>query len=280
MSASSSRVFRVVVLLTSGFTAGVGAYHLLGEAVGMRIGSMKERYEAQLDTAERQKKALTSQVSSLQAQVKRCSVSGGSSSAPVGTEPTPQGASRPFQTPEKTSVPMEPADLTREIDDIAITITRVHLSDDVLTFDFQVLNKAPGDKRMDLLGAGSFGNGSSRLIADGQEYDATSIKVGNEVWEGIVGKRFVSGVPLNGYVAFKGVPRTLKSIAVLELAYSYNNLRPAGVFQFSKLAVNQRGGSLEVLSGMLRQPQPGSANPEVERTKPQQRGFRRSLLSA
>lgn len=91
MSASSSRVFRVVVLLTSGFTAGFGAYHLLGEAVDIRMGSMKERYEAQLDAAERQNKVLTSQISSLQAQVEGCSVSGGSSNPPVGTEPPPPG---------------------------------------------------------------------------------------------------------------------------------------------------------------------------------------------
>lgn len=127
---------------------------------------------------------------------------------------------------------------TRVIDDIAITITRVHLSDDVIAFDFQVVNNAPGDKQMNLFGEGSFGNGGSRLTADAQEYAATSIKVGNEMRDGIVGKRFVSGVPLNGHVAFKGVPRTLQSIAVLELAYSYNNLRPAGVFRFSNLTVN------------------------------------------
>jgi hypothetical protein len=98
MSASSSRVFRILVLLTSGFTAGVGAYHLLGEAVDMRMGSMKERYEAQLDAAERQNKVFASQISSLQAQVKRCAVSvdSDSSSPPVGTELTPQDTpSRP-----------------------------------------------------------------------------------------------------------------------------------------------------------------------------------------
>lgn len=144
-----------------------------------------------------------------------------------------QGASDPSIGTNKAV----PGELTQEIDDIAITITRVHLSGDVLTFDFQVLNRAPGDKEINLFGEGSFGYGGSRFISEGQEFAATGIRVGNETEKGIVGKRFVSGVPLNGYVAFKGVPGTLRSVAVLELAYSYSNLRPAGTFRFSNLVV-------------------------------------------
>ncbi len=95
MSASASRVFRVVVWLTSGFTAGVGAYHLLGEAVDMRMGGMKARYEAQLDAAERQNRALASQVSTLQAQVQTCDAAGSDRRTPGGPEKKQAGARLP-----------------------------------------------------------------------------------------------------------------------------------------------------------------------------------------
>jgi hypothetical protein len=176
--------------------------------------------QGQVDSKTREAKTLAATVVNLQQQVSQLS------SKP--TQPSPVQTSTATRAPD---------DLTQEVDSIAITLTRVHLSGDVLTFEFQVLNKAPADQTMSLFGAGSFGNGSSRFIADGQEYAATSVRVGNETWDGIVAKRFVSGIPLNGYVAFKGVPRSLRSVAILELAYSYNNLRPAGAFRFSNVAV-------------------------------------------
>jgi hypothetical protein len=126
----------------------------------------------------------------------------------------------------------------QEIDDIEITLTGLRLADDTLIVEFQAVNTAPADKSMGLFGAGSFGNGNSTLITDGIEYNATSISVGGETWDGIVQKTFISGVPLSGRLVFKGIPRTLKSIPVLKLAYSYNNLRPAGVFTFRDLQVD------------------------------------------
>jgi hypothetical protein len=155
---------------------------------------------------------------------------------PVQVSPSVVPPVEPRSNPP-IEAPAKPGNLTQEIDDVAITLTHVHLSGDTLAFDFKVVNNAPGDKRMDLFGAGSFGNGSSRFIADGQEYSATSIRVGNETFSGIVGKNFVSGIPLSGRVSFKGVPRTLRSVDILELAYSYDNLKPAGVFRFSAVSV-------------------------------------------
>jgi hypothetical protein len=145
------------------------------------------------------------------------------------------GSNPPRTTVETSAGPV----LNDEIDNFLITITRVKLSGNTLTFDFNVVNNAPADRYLMLFGAGSFGNGNSRFMADGEEYAATGVRVGNETRNGIVGKRLVSGVPLKGFVAFKGVPRTLASVAILEFAYSYDNLKPSGAFRFTNLQVSQ-----------------------------------------
>jgi hypothetical protein len=132
----------------------------------------------------------------------------------------------------------QPPVLTQEIDSIAITITKAHFANDSLVFDFQVVNKSPSDQSFNLFGAGSYGNGNSRFMADGQEYAATSIRVGNAMRDGIVWKRYASGIPLNGFVAFKGVPQTLRIVPLLELAYSVDNLKPSAVFRFKNIPVN------------------------------------------
>lgn len=155
---------------------------------------------------------------------------------PVKTSPLMAPASmRPVSTVQ--SAPSEAGELTKEIDEIAITLTGVHSSEDVLTFDFQVINKAPGDKSLNLLGKRNYFGEGSRFMAEGQEYEATSIRVGTDQREDLVRKRFVSGVPLNGQVIFKGVPRDLRSVAALEVAYSREGQRPEGVFRFLNMAV-------------------------------------------
>jgi hypothetical protein len=139
--------------------------------------------------------------------------------------------------PSETSSQPKVGELTHEIDEIAITLTRAHLSEDSLIFDFQILNKSPGDKSLNLLGKRNFFGGVSRFIADGQEYEATGIRVGSEKREDLVRKRFVSNVPLNGQVTFKGVPREMRTAAALELAYAIDGHKPDGVFRFLNVAV-------------------------------------------
>lgn len=127
----------------------------------------------------------------------------------------------------------------QEIDDFEITLTGLRLVEDTLIVDFQAVNTSAIDRAMKLFGAGSYGNGNSTLTADGIEYNATSISVGGETWDGIVKKNFVSGVPLSGRLVFKGVPRTLRSIPVLKLAYTpHDNLTPVGAFTFRNLQLD------------------------------------------
>ena len=164
--------------------------------------------------------------------LKRAEVTVPATTSPLVTVPA---SIRPASTLE--SAQAVAGVLTKEIDEIAVTLTRVHSSEDTLTFDFQVINKAPGDKSLNLLGKRTYFGEGSRFMAEGQEYEATSIRVGTDQREDLVRKRFVSGVPLNGQVTFKGVPRDLHSVAALELAYSHEGQRPEGVFRFLGLTV-------------------------------------------
>lgn len=228
MSASSTRVFRVVVLLTSGFTAGVGAYHLLGEAVDIRMGSMKERYEAQLDAAERQNKALTSQVSSLQDQVKRCAVSGGSSSLPAGTEPTPQGTPRPLPTPmliereepiqtlSRDGFKFDLMGCERSGDEVACKLFVTSIQEDRILL---VAVDQTGGIRVT-------GVGYTELVDSlGSKHTAKIVTVGNQVNEknGQIELKLVGDLRTPMIFTFSGVARGASRAALLEIACAVSN---------------------------------------------------------
>lgn len=136
-------------------------------------------------------------------------------------------------TPESDSSTVQ----VQEVSGIKITLlrSRRNSSNDVL-FEFKVENVSSSEQSIDLFGGGSFGNGNSRMFANGSEYAAINIQFGDEQ-AGIVGKRLPANVTLNAFLGFRGVPTDLQTIDVLELAYSYNNLIPAGYLQFRDISI-------------------------------------------
>lgn len=138
-------------------------------------------------------------------------------------------------TPEKAKTSERPITY-QEVDGIGITLNGGRIVGDTVRFEFEVVNHNPGDKRIDLFGKGSFGNGHSRMIADGREYAADIIYFGDGS-AGIVGRRLPADTPLKATLIFKGVPQDLHLINVLDFAYSYNNLRPKGWLRFTKITL-------------------------------------------
>jgi hypothetical protein len=154
----------------------------------------------------------------------------GKSSPPtVNTPPTGTGTS----PPDRDRASDQPITY-QEVDGIGVTLLGGRIIGDTVRFEFEVTNHNPRDKRIDLFGRGSFGNGHSRMITDGQEYSADTMYFGDGSG-GIVGRRLPPDTPLKASLTFKGVPGDLRLIKVLELAYSDNNLRPEGVLRFTKI---------------------------------------------
>ncbi|MBS0295396.1 MAG: hypothetical protein JSR45_03730 [Proteobacteria bacterium] len=134
---------------------------------------------------------------------------------------------------EVRSLAQETLDQTEQrIGQVRISLTRIESSYGHVTFYFRALNEGRTDTRLMLFGGGSFGNGGSDMVVQGERILASGIVVGGDARPNFVNVTLIPGVPLNGRVDFNGVHADPEEIQVFELAYSNSNLRPAGRAQF------------------------------------------------
>lgn len=131
------------------------------------------------------------------------------------------------------SLAQETLDQTEQrVGEVRITLTRIETSYGHVTFYFRALNEGRTDTRLMLFGGGSFGNGGSDMIVQGQRILASNVEVGGAAMPTFVHATLIPGIPLNGRVDFNGVHAQPEEIQVFELAYANNTLRPTGRAQF------------------------------------------------
>jgi hypothetical protein len=148
-------------------------------------------------------------------------------------EPGAGGARPSAVVSQVQSLAQETLDQTEQrIGEVRITLTRIETSYGHVTFYFRALNEGRTDARLMLFGGGSFGNGGSDMIVQGERILASSVVVGGAAMPNFVHATLIPGVPLNGRVDFDGVHAQPEEIQVFELAYSNNTLRPSGRARF------------------------------------------------
>jgi hypothetical protein len=126
-----------------------------------------------------------------------------------------------------------------EIDGVEITILSTRFVGDLLAIKLSIANKGTGDIKMNLFAGGSLGNGHSRMRPDdGKDYIPTKLTIGSNSQSEIVTADFIPGTAdVPGEIVFKGIPSSIQSIDILDLGYSYNNMKPHGYFRFKRLSV-------------------------------------------
>lgn len=151
--------------------------------------------------------------------------SGSTSEAP----PPPNGGDP--QPPPKPSCPPQKDQFWGKI---RFSLTAARLSGDTLEVDFVVSNEYPTDRSFVLFGGGPvFGHDPSRLFVDRMEYKATGIAFGSESGEWIARNTVPSAAGLTATLSFRGVPRDLTKLEILELNYSDgSNVWKQGTAQF------------------------------------------------
>jgi hypothetical protein len=123
---------------------------------------------------------------------------------------------------------------------IKIRVTDAKYSDGSIQLSLEVINEKPERQGIVLYAHPSYSfQRGSQLIINGNEYKADTITFGSDRGTEKIGKTLSSSGTLNAILSFSGIPPEIKTINMLELAYSVNNsYSPDGLLEFPQIALH------------------------------------------